>query len=220
MGPSVDQLVYRVQWQSADRFRCINGGLMPQTKPVEMDQDTTDKEKLDYYRSQEKEYRRRMEKARDCLLPSSVHMEVLQMLKDRGKVSVSTKEVVCEVVEGDVTQLVVQFLDKLGNVVEGNTWIPVIRNLDDKNEGGIIVEIKLKELEQAEVSMEWSIVPGQGGSSTLASLQPGWAISIEPRNIQGLNRSILGSMTTSDFINPQMTHATAHFMQTASTVGS
>ena len=40
---------------------------------------------------------------------------------------------------------------------------------DEKNEGGIIVEIKLKELEQktAEVSTEWSIVPGRGGYPTL-----------------------------------------------------
>lgn len=42
---------------------------------------------------------------------------------------------------------------------------------DEKNEGGIIVEIKLKELEQksAEVSTEWSIVPGRGGRPTLVS---------------------------------------------------
>ena len=40
---------------------------------------------------------------------------------------------------------------------------------DEKREGGIIVEIKLKELEQksAEVSTEWSIVPGRGGRPTL-----------------------------------------------------
>lgn len=40
---------------------------------------------------------------------------------------------------------------------------------DEKNEGGIIVEIKLKELEQktAEVATEWSIVPGRGGRPTL-----------------------------------------------------
>ena len=40
---------------------------------------------------------------------------------------------------------------------------------DEKNEGGIIVEIKLKELDQksAEVSTEWSIVPGRGGRPTL-----------------------------------------------------
>lgn len=43
---------------------------------------------------------------------------------------------------------------------------------DEKNEGGIIVEVKLKELEQksAEVSTEWSIVPGRGGRPTLVSI--------------------------------------------------
>jgi hypothetical protein len=35
-------------------------------------------------------------------------------------------EVVCEVVEGDISQLSVQFIDKLGNVVEGYTQTPVI----------------------------------------------------------------------------------------------
>ncbi|KAF2612561.1 hypothetical protein F2Q70_00012382 [Brassica cretica] len=34
-------------WQSADRFRCINVGLMVQSKPIEMDTDMTDKEKLE-----------------------------------------------------------------------------------------------------------------------------------------------------------------------------
>lgn len=157
--------------------------------------------------------------------------------------NLNTQEVVCEVVEGDITQLVIQFQDKLGNVVEGNTQIPVVRrelpkqlrpghvfnieagkqalrninslalfsNIevnprpDEKNEGGIIVEIKLKELEQktAEVSTEWSIVPGRGGYPTLASLQPGGTVTFEHRNIKGLNRSILGSVTTSNFCNPQ-----------------
>ncbi|KAF2291733.1 hypothetical protein GH714_035373 [Hevea brasiliensis] len=260
-------------WQSADKFRCINVGLMTQSKPIEMDPDMTDKEKLEYYRSQEKDYKRRIEKARPCLLPMAVQTEVLQMLRDQGKVSarllqkirdrvqkwyhdegyacaqvvnfgnLNTKEVVCEVVEGDITQLVIQFLDKLGNVVEGNTQLSVVkrelpkqlrkgkvfnieagkqalRNInslalfsnievnprpDEKNEGGIIVEIKLKELEpkSAEVSTEWSIVPGRGGRPTLASFQPGGTVSFEHRNIKGLNRSILGSITTSNFFLPQ-----------------
>ncbi|MBA0669151.1 hypothetical protein Goklo_001998, partial [Gossypium klotzschianum] len=260
-------------WQSADRFRCINVGLMAQSKPIEMDPDMTDKEKLEYYKSQEKDYKRRIERARPCLLPMQVHREVLQMLRDQGKVSarllqkirdrvqkwyhdegyacaqvvnfgnLNTKEVVCEVVEGDITQLVIQFQDKLGNVIEGNTQLPVVRrelprqlrqgnvfnieagkqalrninslalfsNIevnpqpDEKNEGGIIVEIKLKELDQksAEVSTEWSIVPGRGGHPTLASLQPGGTVSFEHRNLKGLNRSILGSLTTSNFFNPQ-----------------
>jgi outer membrane protein assembly factor BamA len=122
-----------------------------------MDSDMTDKEKLEYYRSQEKDYRRRIERARPCLLPTQVHREVLQMLREQGKVSarllqkirdrvqkwyhdegyacaqvvnfgnLNTKEVVCEVVEGDVTQLVIQYLDKLGNVVEGHTQLPVVK---------------------------------------------------------------------------------------------
>ncbi|KAA8543841.1 hypothetical protein F0562_021982 [Nyssa sinensis] len=261
-------------WQSADRFRCINVGLMPQSKPIEMDLDMTEKEKIEYFRSQEKDYRRRIDRARPCLLPMSVHREILQMLREQGKVSarllqkirdrvqkwyhdegyacaqvvnfgnLNTKEVVCEVVEGDITQLVIQFQDKLGNVCEGNTQLGVLRrelpkqvvrqgnvfnieagkqalrninslalfsNIevnprpDEKNEGGIIVEIKLKELEQksAEVSTEWSIVPGRGGRPTLASIQPGGTISFEHRNLKGLNRSILGSVTTSNFLNPQ-----------------
>ena len=144
-------------WQSADRFRCINVGLMVQSKPIEMDADMTDKEKLEYYRSLEKDYKRRMDRARPCLLPAPVYGEVMQMLRDQGKVSarllqkirdlvqkwyqdegyacaqvvnfgnLNTKEVVCEVVEGDITQLVIQFQDKLGNVVEGNTQVPIVR---------------------------------------------------------------------------------------------
>ncbi|WCJ20483.1 Protein TOC75 chloroplastic [Euphorbia peplus] len=260
-------------WQSADKFRCINVGLMQQSKPIEMDPDMTDKEKLEYYRNQEKDYKKRIDKARPCLLPMSVQREVLQMLRDHGKVSarllqkirdrvqkwyhdegyacaqvvnfgnLNTKEVVCEVVEGDITQMLIQYQDKLGNVVEGNTQLPVVkrelpkqlrqgqvfnieagkqalRNInslalfsnievnprpDEKNEGGIIVEIKLKELEpkSAEVSTEWSIVPGRGGRPTLASFQPGGTVSFEHRNINGLNRSILGSITTSNFFLPQ-----------------
>ncbi|RRT80143.1 hypothetical protein B296_00023014, partial [Ensete ventricosum] len=144
-------------WQSADAFRCINVGLLPQTKQMEMDPDMTDKEKLDYFRSQEREYRRRIDRSRSCLLPVMVRREVLQMLREQGKVSarllqrirdrvqkwyqdegyacaqvvnfgnLNTKEVVCEVVEGDITQLEIQFLDKLGNLCEGNTQVAVIR---------------------------------------------------------------------------------------------
>ncbi|XP_059626577.1 protein TOC75-3, chloroplastic-like isoform X2 [Cornus florida] len=260
-------------WQSADKFRCVNVGLMPQSKPIEMDPDMTEKEKSEYYLRQEKDYKRRIERARPCLLPIPVHREVLQMLRGQGNVSarlmqkimnqvqkwyhdegyvwakvmnfgyLNSKEVVFEVVEGDITQLVVQFHDKLGNVCEGNTHIPILRrelpkqlgqghvlnieaakqalrNIralglfsnfevnprpDEKNEGGLIVEINLKEFEQksAEVSTEWSIVPGHGGRPTLASIQPGGTVSFEHRNLKGLNRSILGSVTTSNFLSPQ-----------------
>lgn len=40
--------------------------------------------------------------------------------------NLNTREVVCEIVEGDITQLAIQFHDKLGNVCEGNTKLAVI----------------------------------------------------------------------------------------------
>ncbi|KAL5991821.1 hypothetical protein ACLOJK_012732 [Asimina triloba] len=260
-------------WTSANSFRCINVGLMPQTKPIEPDADMTEKEKVEFFRLQEREYRRRIERSRPCLLPDEVEDEISMTLEEHGRVTarllqkirdrvqkwyhdegyacaqvvnfgnLNTREIVCEVVEGDITQLDVQFQDKLGNLCEGNTELPVVfrelpkqlwrghvfnieagklalRNInslalfsnievnprpDEKNDGGIIVEIKLKELEQksAEVSTEWSIVPGRQGRPTLASIQPGGTVSFEHRNLKGLNRSILGSVTSSNLLNPQ-----------------
>ncbi|RAL43294.1 unnamed protein product [Cuscuta campestris] len=260
-------------WQSADSFTCINVGLMAQQKPIEVDSDLTEKEMIEYYKMQERDYNKRIQRSRPCLLSQKAQREILNMIIRSGSVSarllqdirdkvqkwyhengyacaqvvnfgnLNTSEVVCEVVEGDITQLAIQFQDKLGNICEGNTQLDVVkreipkqlrkgkvfnievgkqalRNInslslfsnievnprpDEKNEGGIIVEIKLKELDHksAEVSTEWSIVPGRGGRPTLASIQPGGTVSFEHRNIKGLNRSILGSVTTSNFLNPQ-----------------
>lgn len=79
---------------------------------------------------------------------------------------------------------------------------------DEKSEGGIIVEVKLKELEQktAEVSTEWSIVPGSGGRLSLASIQPGGSVTFEHRNLKGLNRSIIGCVISNNLFNPQDAH--------------
>ncbi|KAK1299008.1 hypothetical protein QJS10_CPB14g01617 [Acorus calamus] len=257
-------------WQSADSFRCINVGLMQQTKPAEADPDMTEKEKMEYFRGQEREYRRRIERSRPCLLPIPVNREIVRMLREQGAVSarllqrirdrvqkwyhdegylcamvvnfgnLNTREVVCEVVEGDITQLSIQFQDKLGNVCEGNTQLGLVRrelpkqkvllccsdedpgeilrqghvfnmeagklalkNLnslglfsnievnprqDEKNEGGIILEVKLKEVEP---------------KSTEASIQPGGTVSFEHRNIYGLNRSINGTVSSNNLLNPQ-----------------
>ncbi|KAI3876758.1 hypothetical protein MKX03_037425, partial [Papaver bracteatum] len=81
-----------------------------------------------------------------------------------------------------------------------------LRNMHSlNNEWGFIVEIKLNELEQynAEVITDWSIVPERQGRPTMPSILPGGTIAIEHRNLQGLNRSLLGSITTSNFIDPQ-----------------
>ncbi|KAJ0266732.1 hypothetical protein HA466_0006790 [Hirschfeldia incana] len=260
-------------WKSAERFRCINVGLMTQLEPIPTDSDMTDREMIRYYRNQEKEYKRRMEKARPCMLPGPVQREMMLMLKDQKNVSASllrrigdrvvkwyqdngyafarvtnfgslnSKELVCEVNEGDITWVVIQFQDKLGNVVEGHTQIPIINreipkqlrpgnvlnmkaanqavkkllslNLfsnveivpraDEKNEGGVILEINIREADRksAEVSTEWSIVPGSGGAPSLDSLQPGGSVTFEHRNIHGLNRSLMGSVTASNLLNPE-----------------
>lgn len=143
-------------WKSAERFRCINVGLMTQPKPVPTDSDMTDREMIEYYRNQEKDYKRRIDKARPCMLPGPVQREMMLMLRDQKNVSASllrrigdrvvkwyrdngyayanvtnfgslnSKELVCEVSEGDITRVVIQFQDKLGNVVEGHTQIPII----------------------------------------------------------------------------------------------
>ncbi|KAL0460356.1 UNVERIFIED_CONTAM: protein TOC75-3, chloroplastic [Sesamum latifolium] len=302
-------------WRSADRFRCINVGLMRQSKPIEMDPDMTEKEMESERGITGGELRGQGHRIRNRV-QQWYHENGYACAKVVNFGNLNTKELVCEVVEGDISQLVIKFEDKLGNICEGNTQIPVIkrqllkqlrpgqvfnvqawnqaqrnmnslalfnfepnllpdekneggvilelklqepkqtsaeistewsivlgrgglptllrqgqvfnieagkqalRNInslalfsnievnprpDEKNEGGIIVEVKLKELEQksAEVSTEWSIVPGRGGRPTLASIQPGGTVSFEHRNIKGLNRSLLGSVTTSNFLNPQ-----------------
>lgn len=52
-------------------------------------------------------------------------------------------EVVCEVVEGEVTGVEYQFLDKLGNDVEGRTRVPVIdRELPQQLRPGHIFSIE------------------------------------------------------------------------------
>lgn len=59
-------------------FDCINAGLMPQSKPIEMEQNMTDNEKLEM---EIKEYKKKMNGSTACRLL------VLQLLKERGKFS-------------------------------------------------------------------------------------------------------------------------------------
>jgi hypothetical protein len=48
--------------------------------------------------------------------------------------------------------------------------------------------------------------------SLQASFQPGGTVSFEHRNIKGLNRSILGSITTSNFFSAQVISHDTHFL--------
>ncbi|RDX99428.1 Protein TOC75, chloroplastic, partial [Mucuna pruriens] len=145
------------KWPTVERFRCINVGLMEGKKKVEIDPDATDKERLEHYLKQERDYKRRIENSRPCLLPASVQAEIAAMLRNQGTLgarlvhrirdhvekwyhdegyscarvatikSFESEEIVCEVLEGDITKLSIKFLDKLGNVVEGNTQIPIVQ---------------------------------------------------------------------------------------------
>ncbi|KAM1987646.1 hypothetical protein ACFX15_034873 [Malus domestica] len=67
-------------------------------------------EKLEYFGIQEKDYKRRTHRARPCLLPAPVQRELLLIVREQGKVvnfgNLSTKEVVCEVEDGDSDDLV------------------------------------------------------------------------------------------------------------------
>ncbi|EFJ06297.1 hypothetical protein SELMODRAFT_270688 [Selaginella moellendorffii] len=260
------------QWQAAKSVRCINVGLLAQTKQPDFNS-MTEKQQQEYLGKQEEEYKKRVRKARKCMLPRRIEQEISGWLSAESRVTarmlqrireriqkwyhdegyacaqvvnfgnLNTNEIVCEVVEGDITDVQIMFQDKMGLPVEGNTQVPIIerelpsqlssgkifnieagkkalRNInnlslfsnievnprpDEEIEGGIIVEVKLKELEQktAEISTEWSIVPGNSGRPTLASIQPGGNVTFEHRNIKGLNRTLICTVTSNNLFNPQ-----------------
>ncbi|GJN16230.1 hypothetical protein PR202_gb03274 [Eleusine coracana subsp. coracana] len=187
-------------WARADRLKCINVGFMPPPPPSDHYNDMTAREMMEYQRQYTHDYQRRVHGAKRCILPEPVREELVGMVKGQRRVgarllqrlrdrilkwyhdegfvcaqwvnfgNLDTDEVVCEVVEGGITKLEYQFLDKLGNVVEGNTRIPLI----DRE------------------------VPQQ------ASICPGGTVSFEHRNIAGLSRSLIGSVTSSNLLNPQV----------------
>eukprot|EP00271_Cylindrocystis_brebissonii_P021716 TRINITY_DN7927_c0_g1_i1.p1 TRINITY_DN7927_c0_g1~~TRINITY_DN7927_c0_g1_i1.p1 ORF type:complete len:728 (+),score=198.11 TRINITY_DN7927_c0_g1_i1:101-2284(+) len=77
--------------------------------------------------------------------------------------------------------------------------------LDETVDTGVVVQVKLKELDpkNAEVNMEWSIAPGDTGKPTLTSWQPGGTIAFEHKNLDGWNRSFSGSVSSGNLLNPQ-----------------
>ncbi|GBG61930.1 hypothetical protein CBR_g26093 [Chara braunii] len=83
--------------------------------------------------------------------------------------------------------------------------VQVVPKPDESEEGSVVVDIVVKErqMKTAEVETEWSIAPGESGRPALASIQPGGSVFFEHRNIAGENRSIYGSVSTSNLFNPQ-----------------
>lgn len=132
------------------------GGLLPAQADEVDDDDMTEREKIALRRRHERAYQQRLGRAKACILPEPVRGEVVEMVKKQGRVSarllqrirdcvqrwyhdegfvcaqvinfgnLDAGEVLCEVVEGEVTGVEYQFQDKLGNVVEGNTQLTVI----------------------------------------------------------------------------------------------
>ncbi|KAM0868441.1 hypothetical protein ACQ4PT_041301 [Festuca glaucescens] len=217
-------------WSPAKRFSCVNvGGLLPAQADETEDDDMTLREKMALRRRQDQEYQRLLRSAaKPCILPEPVRGEVVQMVKKQGRVSarllqrirdhvlrwyhnegfvcaqvvnfgnLHSGEVVGEVIEGEVTGVEYQFLDKLGNVIEGKTQLHVIdRELPKQLRPGHIFNIgagkqALKNLNALALF-----------SNIEESIQPGGSVSFEHRNICGLNRSVAGSVTSSNLLNPQ-----------------
>jgi hypothetical protein len=127
------------QWQPADSFRCVNVGLLSQNRAPEPDANLTDQQREELAKVQEEEYKNRLRRARPCMLPKAVEREIsswlrgetrvtarmLQRIRDRVQKwyheegyacaqvvnfgNLNTNEVVCEVVEGDITKVQILF---------------------------------------------------------------------------------------------------------------
>ncbi|CAA2992284.1 TOC75-3, chloroplastic-like [Olea europaea subsp. europaea] len=264
--------IKEMYWGSKYRMKCIDVNLLLELDSIQMDENMTQNEAMEFMMSYNRQYRKPVEEARPCMLPIAVQGEIQGMLRQCGNVNSrflrkiakriekwyhengyqlsrvvnfgnldpNSKELVCEVMERDINRVVVQFQDKHRNICEGNTKLGVItrvlpkqlgkgrvfqieasrealNNLNslnlfsnielnpsmDERNGAITAEIKLHEAQcqSVEVNTEWNIVPQRNGRPMLASIQPSTNISLEVRNLKGLNRSIIGSMTLSNLFD-------------------
>lgn len=62
------------QWQPADSFRCVNVGLLAQSRGPEPDEKLSDQQREELAKSQEEDYKNRLRKSRPCMLPKSVEV--------------------------------------------------------------------------------------------------------------------------------------------------
>lgn len=65
------------QWQPADSFRCVNVGLLAQSRAPELDEKFTDQQREELAKAQEEEYKNRLRRARPCMLPKSVEVRII-----------------------------------------------------------------------------------------------------------------------------------------------
>eukprot|EP00241_Pyramimonas_parkeae_P003179 CAMPEP_0114230722 /NCGR_PEP_ID=MMETSP0058-20121206/3629_1 /TAXON_ID=36894 /ORGANISM="Pyramimonas parkeae, CCMP726" /LENGTH=721 /DNA_ID=CAMNT_0001341957 /DNA_START=247 /DNA_END=2412 /DNA_ORIENTATION=- len=83
--------------------------------------------------------------------------------------------------------------------------VQVVPKPDDDDPQKVAVDIVLKErpLKTAEVELEWGIAPGAKGRPDLVSIRPGGSVFLEHRNLEGEGRQLYGSVSTSNFLQPQ-----------------
>ncbi|KAH9295026.1 hypothetical protein KI387_038614, partial [Taxus chinensis] len=149
-------------WRGAERVRIVNVGLQ-KSSLGDMDPDWTDSEKRKYIRELKEDYKSRVKRTKHVLIPSSVVKRICRKLSNNYRLSarllqevrddvqrwyhmngyacaqvvnfghLNTKEIICEVVQGDITKVDIQFQDKMGNLCEGNTKQElIIRELPDE----------------------------------------------------------------------------------------
>ncbi|KAG8386071.1 hypothetical protein BUALT_Bualt03G0110800 [Buddleja alternifolia] len=73
-------------YPSKKRFRCVDVGLIPGYEPIENEPESM-KENIELQRRMLKQYRKRIERGRECILPEEVEKEIEGMLWKRNSVS-------------------------------------------------------------------------------------------------------------------------------------
>ena len=83
--------------------------------------------------------------------------------------------------------------------------VQVVPKPDEAEPSKVCVDIVLKErpMKAAEAELEWGVAPGEGGRPDLVSLVPGGSVFFEHRNLQQEGRQLYGSVSTSNFLQPQ-----------------
>jgi outer membrane protein assembly factor BamA len=84
--------------------------------------------------------------------------------------------------------------------------VQVVPRPSVRDQSKVEVDIMLRErpVKTAESELEWSIAPGEGGKPDLVSIKPGGSVFFEHRNLDGWGRQLYGSVSTANFLAPQV----------------
>ncbi|GFQ04988.1 protein toc75-3 chloroplastic [Phtheirospermum japonicum] len=76
-------------YPSKTLFRCLSVGMLPEEEPVEMDPNLTEKEYVEIMKMMNKRHQKRIQCARECILPEQVQDEIQLMLRHKSFVRAS-----------------------------------------------------------------------------------------------------------------------------------